>query len=44
MEIDMAAPRVVDVKRRATMLDKTTILERNIQTLNPNKAMWIHTK
>ncbi len=40
----MAAPRVVDVKRRATMLDKTTILERNIQTLNPNKAMWIHTK
>jgi hypothetical protein len=41
MEIDMVAPRVVDVRRRATMLDRKTLLERGIHILDLDIFMWI---
>jgi len=44
MEIDMVAPRVADVKRRATMLDRATLLEKGIHILDPDRFMWIQTK
>jgi hypothetical protein len=44
MEIDITTPRVVDVKKRTTILDKTTLLDRGIFILNLDKFMWIQTK
>jgi len=41
MEIDMVAPGVADVRRRATMLDKVTLLERGIHILDLDRFMWI---
>jgi hypothetical protein len=40
----MAAPRVADVKRRTTMLDITTLLEKGIPISDPDRFMWIQTK
>jgi hypothetical protein len=41
MEIDMVAPGVVDVRRRATMLDRATLLERGILILDLDRFMWM---
>jgi hypothetical protein len=41
MEIDMVALGVPNVRRRATMLDRTTLLERGIHILDLDKFMWI---
>jgi hypothetical protein len=41
MEIYMAAPRAIDVRRRTTMLDKSTLLERYICIPNYDRFMWI---
>ncbi len=44
MEIDMAALATIDVRRKITMLDRTTLLKRGICIPNLNKVMWIHMK
>jgi len=41
MEIDMVALGVADVRRRATMLDKATLLKRGIHILDLDRFMWI---
>jgi len=40
----MVAPRVADVRRRTTMLDITTLLEKGIPIPDPGRFMWIQTK
>ncbi len=40
----MVAPGVVDVRRRATMLDRATLLERGILILDLDRFMWMQTK
>ncbi len=40
----MVALGVPNVRRRATMLDRTTLLERGIHILDLDKFMWIQTK
>jgi hypothetical protein len=44
MESNMAVLMTIDVRRRITMLDKTTLLERGIHIPDLNKFMWIHMK
>ncbi len=44
MEIDMVALATIDVRRRVTMLDKTTLLKRGICIPDLNRIMWIHMK
>jgi hypothetical protein len=39
MEIDMVALGATDVRRRATILDKATLLDRGICILDPNRFM-----
>jgi hypothetical protein len=41
MEIYMAALRAIDVRRRTTMLDKTTLLEIDIHIPNYDIFTWI---
>jgi hypothetical protein len=41
MEIDMVTPRAIDVRRRATILDKTTLLDKGICILDLNGFVWI---
>jgi hypothetical protein len=44
MEIDMATLRAIDARRRATMLDKTTLLDIGICILDSDKFMRIQMK
>ncbi len=44
MEIDWATPRAIDVRKRATMLDKTTLLDTCICILDLDKFMSIKMK
>jgi len=37
----MIAPRAIDARRRVTIMDKTTLPNKGIHTLDPNKFMWI---
>jgi hypothetical protein len=43
MEIDMATLGAIDVRRRATMLDIITLLNRGIHILDLDRFMWIQT-
>jgi hypothetical protein len=44
MEINMAALAAKDARRKITMLDKVTLLERGIHISDLNRFMWIHMK
>ncbi len=44
MEINMATLGPINTKRRTTILDKTTLVDRGIHISNPDKFMWILTK
>ncbi len=44
MEINMATLGPINMKRRTTILDKTTLVDRGIRISNPDKFMWILTK
>jgi hypothetical protein len=44
MEIDMIAPRVTNARRRTTILDITTQLNRGIHILDLDIFIWIQTK
>jgi hypothetical protein len=44
MEIDMTALGAANVRRKTTMLDRATLLERGIRILDPDRFMWIQTK
>ncbi len=44
IEIDITTPRAIDVKKRATILDRITLLDRGIFILNLDKFMWIQKK
>jgi hypothetical protein len=44
MEIDMIKLRATNGRRRTTILDRTTLLDRGIHIPNLNKFMWIQTK
>jgi hypothetical protein len=41
METNMVALGVANVRRRATMLDRATLLERGIHNLDLDIFMWI---
>jgi hypothetical protein len=41
MEIDMTTLGVADVKRRITIMDRTTLLDKGIHIPDPNIFMWI---
>jgi hypothetical protein len=41
MEIDMVTPGVIDLRKRATILDKTTLLDKCICIIDLNGFMWI---
>jgi hypothetical protein len=41
MEIDMNALRTTYVKRRTTIMDRTTLLDKGICILDHDKFMWI---
>ncbi len=44
MEIDIIIPRATYVKKIATILDRTTLLDKGIRILNLDRFMWIQTK
>lgn len=44
MEINMATLAAKNARRKITMLDKATLLERGIHILDLNRFMWIHMK
>ncbi len=44
MEINMTAPKDIEVRRQATIMDRTTLLNKGICILDPKKIMWIQTK
>jgi predicted transglutaminase-like protease len=44
MEIDMNALGSTKVKRRATIMDKATLLDKGICIPNPDRYMWIQMK
>jgi hypothetical protein len=41
MEIDMTTLRVADVRRRTTIMDRTTLLDQGIHIPDPNIFTWI---
>jgi len=43
MEIDMATLRAINARRRATILDKTTLLDRGIHIPDLDRFMWVQT-
>ncbi len=44
MEINMTTPKAIEVRRRATIMDKATLLNKGIRISDLNKFMWIQTK
>jgi hypothetical protein len=44
MEIDMITLGVTDARRRTTILDKATLLDKGIRILDLDRFMWIQTK
>jgi hypothetical protein len=44
MEINMSVPGAIEVKRCATIMDRTTLLEKVICIPNPYQFMWIQMK
>jgi hypothetical protein len=40
MEIDMTTT-TIEVRRQATIMDRTTLLDKGIHILDPNIFMWI---
>jgi len=44
MEINMTTPKDIEVRRRATIMDRTTLLDKGIRISDPKKFMWIQSK
>jgi hypothetical protein len=41
MEIDMTAPKAIEARRRTTIMDRTTLLDKGIHILDLDRFMWI---
>ncbi len=37
----MITPRAIEVRKRTTIMDRTTLLDKGIFILDPNIFMWI---
>ncbi len=44
MEINMSVVGSTKVRKRATIMDKTTLLDKGIRIPNPDRFMWIQMK
>jgi len=40
----MIAPKAIDARRQANIMDRATLLDKDICISDPNRFMWIYTK